>query len=225
MTTNTLGRIIQLPSAGSASLSRAGQPLGAGWAQLAASNATHYAREKGLRVLAEHPGTSAVGSEAWRALEVADHPEYFRWEEDSDASEGAFIICAGLHLLRPWGESPRLPRVEARWRWRAEQAGDTCGAVMVVTPGLVRPSYRDHPSAYATLTSTTMTNGSATVTIDGPERLLRRSFSPHTAAAADPDEAGEALVFSVFLGFFNTSNQAAYPTHVRQVSIFLREPS
>lgn len=219
MTTDTIGRVVRLPSAGSASFGRAGQPLGAGFAQIAASNAVHLAKEGCLRTLAEHPGTDASSSESWRALLVADSVESFLWDEDSTAASGVFQVWTGLQIIKPYGPDPRLPRVEARWRWKVHTGGDTAGAVLIVTPGVVRPSYRDHASASTTTTATSFTDATLTVTLDGPERCQRRALTP------GDDEVGQVLVVNVALGFWNTHNQAAHPNHLREVSIFLREPT
>lgn len=218
MTTDSIGRVLTLPSAGAASFGRAAQPLGAGWAQVATSNGLHMAREGGLRTLVEHEGTPST-STAWAELSGGSaDPEAFQW--DTAEASGAFVLCAGLHLLRRHGDRVAWPRVEARWRWKAHRAGDTAGAVLIVTPGIVRPSLRDHLGASTTTTSNTFTDGALTVAVTDERQLQHRALDPTRA----PDERGDVFVFSAFLGFWNTSNQAAYPTHVRGVSIFLREP-
>lgn len=212
MSISTLGRVIRV----SADRVTADQPLGAGLAQILASNAVHLARENGLRTLAEHPGSA---TDAWRNLLVAGDVNAFPW--DFSAGDGTVILCTGPRLVRFYGETVRAPRFEARWRWKAP-SGYTAGAILLVTPGLAQPDTARHPYVTTTTTSTSLVDASLTLTLDAG---LRQTRERQVYPAAAADETGTVHEACAFLGWWCTSNQGSDPVVIRGASIFLREPA
>ncbi len=220
----TTGRVIKLPTSGGGSdRSRANQPLGAGLVQIASSNSAQLAREGSLRQLAEHPGWPTVfGSQG--ALGTAGTPDTFPWDADY-TTDGIVVFTTGPVQIRLYGEQNWVPRIEARWTWKAPSTFGA-GALMVVLPGLVQPAYDTYPHTTTTTTSTALVAGSMTVLLGSLAATASRWLAPQPGATtppAAPDEEGAVRVVSVVLGFYCTSNDVNHPAVVEGLSVFLRE--
>ena len=106
-TITTAGRWIALPTAGGAAdRARANQPADGALMQVLASNATLAARENGLRTLWER-GPAEV------YLDIpsphSDDPAWFPWSITN--ASGYMLEYAGVHRVRPWGETQNAPRI------------------------------------------------------------------------------------------------------------------
>lgn len=224
--TTTIGRYLHLPTAGAGSSHyRTDQPLGAGLAQIAASNGTHLARENGLRQLYDDPGSALVG----RALSMPGAGvESFDWDRLDSAEPAGFARFCGVHQIRPWGETRSLPRVELRCRAGVGSAGgQTGGLILVVTPGCVHPAVGRHPYVPLTFTDA-LTDRALTLTLPNESACKVERWTPRVGSSAVPPEAaevGSVLTIGVWVGAWSTSNQDAHPIEVRGLTIYLREPA
>lgn len=107
----TIGQWITLPAAGgSQDPMRASEPLGAGRVQILASNATHAARENGLRVVGEVTPRDIHAGLEWTGTSNVDR---LSWNDGTTTSSyaGGLAMYLGAHRIRQYGETIAFPRV------------------------------------------------------------------------------------------------------------------
>jgi len=216
--TTTVGTWIDLPTAsGSSSPWQQDDPLSSGLVMIAASNGAHAARANSLRTLYEHPGSDNVGTDL-----LYDSPDAFGWDDDPSAN--AFVVCAGTHRLRPYGETGSMPRIVLHARIAAP-ATYTAGLIFVArrTPG--RPSASDLRGV-ATTTSTSL----ADVTIElFPSALFASALeiAPRIGSAIpapEPPEIGAEPVVTLYVGAYRTGGSGAWKATLAGLTVYLSTP-
>ena len=200
------------------------RPLGAGRAQILASNIIHLARENALRTLATHPGLPALYRGSALGITTAPAARDIDWSTRRSAGGGG--ICLGPHYVTQYADSRQYPRPSCRFRWNAA-AGYTTGGVLVIVPGRGMPDW-SHAAAATVTTSATMVDGDLTFTTmrdDMSAAIDEGPISGTPATATVPAERGQLREFTAYLGFYNSSNQVAFPCVVAGISLFLLPPT
>lgn len=204
-------------SGGSRDVLLADQPLGAGTAQILASNATRAARENGLRTLWQDAGTDDV-----RCFLAYDTLDSFTW--DLAPGSGGAVWYAGQHRVRQHGEGGAMPRIRLTARIAAPSPYEA-GIVLVVRADAGRPSGADQ-TASASTTSTTMTDLDATIALDAA--ITRRDeFRPRIGSATPPVssvEVGAESTINVWVGAYRTGGTGAWKASVAGLSVYLLAP-
>lgn len=217
----TAARWIELPTAtGLASSWRQDQPLSSGLVQVASSNATHAARENGLRTLYDHPGVDTIqASLLWDSLDG------FPWDADpADPAGAPLVLFGGVHRLRFYGETGRYPSIVLRARLAAP-TGYTAGVVMVARAGVGRPSSADLRGS-ATTTSSALTD--VVVSLAPTATFNSRRVVPRIGSASpapEPPEVGEEHVFALYLGAWRTGGVGTWKAAIAGITVYLVPPS
>lgn len=204
-------------SGGARDVLAADQPLGAGTAQILASNATRAARENGLRALWQDAGTDDV-----RCYLAFDAVDGFTW--DLAPSDGGSVWYAGQHRVRQYGEQSAMPRIRLAARIAAPSTYEA-GIVLVVRADPGRPSGADQ-TASASTTSTTMTDLTATIALDAAV-TRRDEFRPRIGSASPPvtsAEVGAESTVHVWVGAYRTGGAGAWKASVAGLSVYLLAP-
>lgn len=214
----TIERWLHLPTpGGSDDHLRADHAGSSGLFQILGSNATHLARENGLRVLWEDRG-----GEFWEDLDAgggSNDPLYLRWE-DLDA-DGVYVRFAGVHRVRLWGETAGLPRITLKCR-AAAPSTYTVGVALVVTePGASPISRTAGAYAVATTTSTSITTLTATLSTYPLAHLEGIGRDPSTRAI---EERGDHTVVALWVGAWCTSGSSGGKGSLSGPTVFLRPP-
>lgn len=215
--TTTIGRWIHLPeSGGAADRFRPDQPLGAGLMAIASSDATLAARENGVGVLFEHPGSVDVQG----GLDFGTDPaEAFPWDA-YPSSATPLVIFAGVHRIRPWGETGRYPKVMLACELIAD-GSSTAGVILVGRATMGRPSPGDLHVSATTTTSTT-------VSVELPTiydfNVTSRLVSPVTGNAIPtqpPVEEGRHTEIALYVGVWNGTGGK---TTIGSLTLYLAAP-
>lgn len=196
---------------------RANQPGSSGLFQILSSNATHLARENGLRVLWEDRG-----GEFWEDLDdggTGNDPTYLRWE-DLDA-DGVYARYAGTFRVRLWGETASLPRIELRARAAAPSTYTVGVALLVTTPGASPLSRTVGGYAVATTTSTSITDLAVSLTAYPLTHLEGVGRDPSTRAV---EERGDYTNVALWVGAWCTSGSSGSKGQLYGPTVFLRPP-
>lgn len=213
MSITTIGRWLDLPLARAA----ADEPLGSGFMQVAASNATHAARENNLRALWEHPGSANIYKDL-----PSGGLDGFDW--DTEESAGRFTAFCGIHRVRRYGERIAWPRLELWFRGLAPSPYDL-GVVVVAMPAPGQPHTR---ALFGQLTTsvTSLTTLKVTVPLDtsgmGIQRIQPRAG---TGTITTLDEDGVVPSVAVYVGAWCTSGGSGAKAEMRGLTLFLREPA
>lgn len=207
MSDTTTGRYVHLPTGSTTERLRADQPLGADVLQTLASNATLLCREGALRTLWE-----SAGGEVWSTIPLGD-VTLFPW--DTTAGDGIFTAFCGRFRLRTHGERADYPTLRLHARGRAP-SGNALGVVLWQMPSPGYPS--DIAGAYAsgTITATTVDDLEIDLPVD-PRKL--GSF-----AVEDPNERGELVEVSVYVGAWCTSDDDASKALLANLTLYQVEP-
>lgn len=210
----TIGRWIDLPTSGGAADPFAlDLPDSSGLFQIAASNATHAARENNLRTLWEDFGSDTVFTDLFTSGDVGT----FQWDvEDAD---GTYARFAGVHRVRLHGETRQLPRLHLSCRGFTP-ATYTTGVILLVLPAFGVPSARTGLYGTTTTTSTTVTDLSITLSLT-PEAL---GLDPLAFGDGALVEAGAMTSCAVWVGAWNTSGSSGAKGALYGVTLSLREP-
>jgi hypothetical protein len=214
----TIERWLHLPTpGGSDDHLRADHAGSSGLFQILSSNATHLARENGLRVLWEDRG-----GEFWEDLDAggaSNDPTYLRWE-DLDA-DGVYARLAGTYRVRLWGETAGLPRIELRCRAAAPSTYTTGVALVVTTPGTSPISRTVGGWAVATTTSTSITDLAVSLTAYPLSHLEGSGRDPSTRAI---EERGDYTTVALWVGAWCTSGSSGAKGSLYGPTVFLRPP-
>ena len=223
-TIKALDRYIHLPAAGGADdRFRAGQPLGAGSVQILASNAALIARANSLRTLWECPGqgdiagTLGVGASAG----LTTRPDLFPWDADPFDAASVMVWFAGVHRIRPWGETNLWPQVVLSARIGAG-GGSTAGIILCGRPAMGRPQPDD---LYAVATNTGPTLARVQATIYPTDRSVGpRLVAPldeTTVPSPPPAEMGRDTVMAFYVGVYTNG---AGKANARGMTLYLAPP-
>ena len=198
------------------------QGFGAGRHQLLlASNARYLLQRNAVRPLATHPGVR----DFWRASLRGISSTYLgtpgadeiQWQ--LRASDGALAIHLGTHVVKRYPGDTHLPSLVVRYRIALDDAGDTAGVVLLAEPGGY-PSARSH-STGTTHTGTSWSAGSLTLPLEDRD-VQRVRLLPVGGTSSDaPEEEGDALLVSVWMGAYCSSNQDAGGRRASLVGITL----
>lgn len=189
--TTLVERWIDLPASGGAhDRFAANEPLGSGLMQIAASNACRGSRENNLRTLWEHPGAVDVEGDAGSD----GFPGELAWDFNPEASFAPLILFAGVHRLRPYGETSRFPRIVLSCL-ASVSAPEAATIVLVARPSMGRPTPAD-ANARAVTTAGTLTRISATLTVPSGT-VGTRAISPRIGNFVPPQPIPEAGVDTV----------------------------
>lgn len=220
MAVTTIGRWLHLPASGGADdRFRPDQPLGAGLMQIASSNATHGSRENGMRTLWEHPGQVDIrGDLAFGTDPVAAFP----WDA-YPSSTTPLVLFAGVHRVRPWGETGQWPRAVLSCQL-ASDGSSTAGVILVGRPTMGRPGPGDLAAFGTSASGTPSALDVAIAVIDGSVR--RREVAPVTrfamsGAALPPDESGLAGEMAFYVGVWN---RGAGKSLIGSLTLYLAAP-
>lgn len=215
--TTTAGQWIDLPTSGGGSDRLvADEPGGAGILQIASSNATHAARENGLRTLWEDYGTANVYTD----LGVAGDASTFLWHgEDGD---GTYVRLCGCFRVRLYGETREVPTLHLALRALAP-ATETTGIILAVMPNVTAPDVSTVHYGTVTTTSTTLED----LVIEIP--LTPEMFGTGRHAPRDVDdtvvETGEQTEIAVWVGAWGTSGSGAAKGAAYGLTLSLLEPT
>lgn len=213
--TTTVGRWIELPtSGGAADPFRADQPGSSGLFQVAASNATHAARENNLRTLWEDFGSDLVYVDNG----ITGDPTTFPW--DTEDADGIYARFCGIHRVRLHGETVRPPRLHLTCR-AFTPATYTTGIILLVLPTFGPPVARAGLYDVETTTSTTVVPLDITLTLT-PEALGVGELTFRDGAVV---ETGTQTEIAVWVGAWNTSGSALSKGALYGVTLCLREPA
>lgn len=212
----TAGRWIWLPTPGSGAERLAANRSGcAGTFQVLCSNGTLAARENSLRTLWEDRGSESIYFDLLSSLD----PASVIWGAE-DAS-GAYVRYAGIHRVRPWGESGRLPRIELRARGAAP-VGQTLGVMLAVCAPEAPPDAISGQYAYTTTTSATIVDLAATVE---HYPVTRRESAPRDVSTRAVLERGGAPYVALWVAAWCTSGSDAAKAALYGLTVSLRPPS
>ena len=223
-TYRTIDRYIHLPTAGGADdRLRAGQPLGSGVMQILASNATHIARANSLRTLWQSPGEGNIaGTLGFGASAgITTRPDLFDWDASPYSGTGVMVYFAGVHRIRPYGETGQWPRVVLSARIGAGGTS-TAGIILCGRPAMGRPQPDD---LYATATNTGPTLARVTATIYPTDRSVGpRLVAPldeTTTPSPPPAEMGRDTVMAIYIGVWT---DGAGKANARGLTLYLAAP-
>lgn len=195
----TAGRWIHLPQAGSERLV-ADAPLGAGMVQIAASNATFASRENGLRPLWEHPGAIDIAG----GLDFTENIDSFPWD-DAPGSTTALVLFAGVHRIRPYGETGTFPKVILKFLLSSD-GSSTAGVILVGRATRGRPTPTDLRGYVTTMSGTPASTAiTLTPTIGN---VLVQNYSPVTGLVTPPNpsvDEGRYTTMAFYVGVWNGS--------------------
>lgn len=218
--TITVSRWVDLPSSVNPVLAT-DEPLGAGTLQVAASTANFGARINNLRMLWEHPGP---GSEEIRGDVAWDNrPDSFPWDTDPVGATRVFTAFAGVHRLRPYGQTGSLPKITLSCRMAT--SANSIGVILVARATVGRPSAND---LFGTVTTTSGTLVTKTITLSPtPTSLGVRPIAPALGTAypiPPPVESGQDTVVALYVGAWRTGAAGTAKGTVAGISIYLEAP-
>lgn len=221
--TTTIGRWIWLPTPGGADdRFDADQPLGSGLMATLTSNATHAARENGMRPLYEHPG-----AEVWRGLYFGSDPSggAFPWRGIGTGTPpttpplvltGLLAVHAGVHRVRRYGETRQWPKIRVTARCLTASAFYETGIVVVAVAVGGDPS--TGRAAYDKTNSTTM------VRLTADLELRDSDVFTGNVSTSGGGESGAMPTLALYVGAWNTSNNGASKGNVSGITVYMVEP-
>lgn len=212
----TIGRWIHLPASGGADdRFRPDQPLGAGLMQIASSNATLAARENGLGVLWEHPGATDIQG----GLNFGTDPApAFPWDADPGPTS-PLVLFAGVHRIRPWGETGRYPRVKLAVELISD-GSSTAGVILVGRPTMGRPAPGDLHDVKTTTTSIVADLELEVFDAHVTSRLVL-PVTGTAVPAQPPIEEGRHTEMAFYVGVWNGSGGK---TDIGSLTLYLAAP-